>query len=81
MAKKFYVTTPIYYPNDKLHIGHAYTTILADYISRYKKMQGYETMFVTGADEHGQKIQEKAIKSNEEPINFVSKMSKSFQKL
>lgn len=81
MKKKFYVTTPIYYPNDKLHIGHAYTTTLADYITRYKKMQGFETMFVTGSDEHGKKIQDKAKESNEDPLKFVTKIIEGFKKM
>ena len=56
--KKFYITTPIYYPSDKLHIGHSYTTVACDALARYKRMQGYDVMFLTGTDEHGQKIQE-----------------------
>ncbi|BDU67352.1 MAG: methionine--tRNA ligase [Candidatus Tyloplasma litorale] len=79
--KKFYVTTPIYYPNYKLHIGHAYTTTLADYVSRYKKMQGYETMFLTGSDEHGQKIEDRAKEANEDTLKFVTKIIKDFKKL
>ena len=58
--KKFYITTPIYYPSAKLHIGHAYCTVATDVIARYKRMQGYDVMFLTGTDEHGQKIEEKA---------------------
>lgn len=81
MNKKFYVTTPIYYPNDKLHIGHAYTTTLADYIARYKKMNGYETMFLTGSDEHGQKIADKAKEAGEEPLEFVTKIIDGFKNL
>ena len=53
----FYITTPIYYPSDKLHIGHAYCTVAADAMARYKRMQGYDVMFLTGTDEHGQKIE------------------------
>ena len=60
MKNYFYITTPIYYVNDKPHIGHAYTTILADVISRYKRKLGEETFFLTGLDEHGQKVQEAA---------------------
>lgn len=60
MNKKFYITTPIYYPSDKLHIGHAYCTVAADTMARYKRMQGYDVMFLTGTDEHGQKIELKA---------------------
>lgn len=79
--KKFYVTTPIYYPNDKLHIGHAYTTVLADYIARYKKMNGYEVMFLTGSDEHGQKIHDKALENNQDPFEFVTKIIEGFKGL
>ena len=64
MNKKAYITTPIYYASGKPHIGHAYTTILADIINRYKKLFGYETFFVTGTDEHGQKIAQKAVENN-----------------
>ena len=81
MTKKFYVTTPIYYPNDKLHIGHAYTTTLADYISRYKKMQGYEVMFLTGSDEHGQKIEDKAKELNMDTFSFVTNIINGFKNL
>ena len=58
--KTFYITTPIYYPSDKLHIGHSYTTVACDALARFKRMQGYDVMFLTGTDEHGQKIQDKA---------------------
>ena len=58
--KKFYITTPIYYPSDKLHIGHSYTTVACDALARFKRMQGYDVMFLTGTDEHGQKIELKA---------------------
>ena len=57
--KTFYITTPIYYPSDKLHIGHAYCTVAADAMARYKRLQGYEVMFLTGTDEHGQKIEQR----------------------
>ena len=56
----FYITTPIYYPSDNLHIGHAYTTVAADTMARFKKQEGYDTFFLTGTDEHGQKIERKA---------------------
>lgn len=57
MSKQpFYITTPIYYPSDKLHIGHGYTTVAADTMARYKRMQGFDVMFLTGTDEHGQKL-------------------------
>ena len=61
MAEKtYYITTPIYYPSGNLHIGHAYTTVAADAMARYKRMQGYQVHFLTGTDEHGQKIERKA---------------------
>ncbi len=81
MNKKFYVTTPIYYPNDNLHIGHAYTTTLADYITRYKKMMGYEVMFLTGSDEHGQKIEDKAKEKGEDTLEFVTNIIDGFKNL
>ena len=58
--KKFYITTPIYYPSDKLHIGHTYCTVATDAMARYKRLTGYDVMFLTGTDEHGQKIEDKA---------------------
>ena len=58
--KNFYITTPIYYVNDVPHIGHSYTTIAADVMSRYKRMDGYDVFFLTGTDEHGQKVSESA---------------------
>ncbi|MDI9478349.1 MAG: methionine--tRNA ligase [Bacillota bacterium] len=82
MAKgTFYVTTPIYYPSDKLHIGHAYTTVAADTIVKYKAMQGYETMFLTGSDEHGQKIQRKAQEAGKEPKQYVDEIVATFKSL
>lgn len=69
--KTFYVTTPIYYPSDKLHIGHSYTTVAADAISRYKRMRGYDVMFLTGTDEHGQKIQRRAEETGVTPKEYV----------
>ena len=62
--KPFYITTPIYYPSDKLHIGHSYCTVATDAIARYKRLQGYDVMFLTGTDEHGQKIEDKAKESH-----------------
>lgn len=79
--KTFYVTTPIYYPSDRLHIGHAYTTVAADCITRFKKMQGYDTMFLTGSDEHGQKIERSAQKSNKEAKEYVDEIVKTFKEL
>jgi methionyl-tRNA synthetase len=68
---KFYITTPIYYPSDNLHIGHAYTTVAADAMARFKKMTGFETRFLTGTDEHGQKIERAAKARGETPQEFV----------
>ena len=67
----FYITTPIYYPSDKLHIGHTYCTVATDTIARYKRMCGYDVMFLTGTDEHGQKIEEKAKDADMTPQQFV----------
>ena len=72
--KTFYVTTPIYYPSDKLHIGHSYTTVAADTIARYKRMQGYDVMFLTGTDEHGQKIARRAEAAGKSPQEFVDEI-------
>ena len=69
--KKFYITTPIYYPSDKLHIGHTYCTVATDSIARYKRLQGYDVMFLTGTDEHGQKIEDKAKAAGVTPQQFV----------
>lgn len=69
--KKYYITTPIYYPSDNLHIGHTYTTVAADTLKRFKKLLGYDVFFTTGTDEHGQKIQEKAKENNTTPKAYV----------
>ena len=69
--KKFYITTPIYYPSDKLHIGHTYCTVATDAMARYKRLQGYDVMFLTGTDEHGQKIEDKASQAGVTPQQFV----------
>ena len=68
----FYVTTPIYYVNDKPHIGHAYTTILADVLARFHRYSGYDTFFLTGLDEHGQKVQE-ARNTNQVDVSSLNK--------
>ena len=73
--KTYYVTTPIYYPNDKMHIGHSYTTVAADSISRYKKMRGYDVKFLTGLDEHGQKIEQAAADFSLTPQEHVDKIA------
>ena len=70
-GKTFYITTPIYYPSDKLHIGHSYCTVAADVMARFKRMQGYDVMFLTGTDEHGQKIEEKAKAAGVTPQAYV----------
>lgn len=70
----FYITTPIYYPSDKLHIGHAYCTVATDTITRYKRMCGYDAMFLTGTDEHGQKIEERAKAKGVTPKQFVDEI-------
>lgn len=69
--KTFYITTPIYYPSDRLHIGHSYTTVAADAMARYKRMRGYDVMFLTGTDEHGQKIEDKAKAAGLDPKTYV----------
>jgi len=69
--KPFYITTPIYYPSDKLHIGHSYCTVATDTMARFKRMQGYDVMFLTGTDEHGQKIEEKAKAAGVTPQQYV----------
>ncbi len=79
--KKFYVTTPIYYPSAKLHIGHAYTTIAADVINRYKKQKGYDTFYLTGTDEHGQKIETIANEKNIEPKEYVNSIVKDIKEV
>ena len=72
--KNFYITTPIYYPSDKLHIGNTYTTVAADALARYKRLTGYDVMFLTGTDEHGQKIQQRAEAKNMQPKAFVDEI-------
>lgn len=79
--KRFYITTPIYYPSGKLHIGHTYTTVAADAISRYKRFAGYDVRFLTGTDEHGEKIQKKAKEVGLEPIKYLDEMIEDIKKL
>lgn len=82
MGKKtFYISTPIYYPSDKLHIGHAYCTTVADALARYKRLAGYDVFFLTGSDEHGQKIQRKAEEKGVTPQEYVDKIVASFKYL
>lgn len=77
----FYITTPIYYPSGNLHIGHAYTTVAGDVIARYKRLQGYDVHYLTGTDEHGQKIQEKAKEAGLSEIEYLDGIIKSIQSL
>jgi len=79
--KTFYITTPIYYPSGKPHIGHSYTSVACDAIARYKRMQGYDVMFLTGTDEHGQKIEINAEKEGVTPKEYVDKIVAGFQDL
>ena len=79
--KRFYITTPIYYPSANLHIGHAYCTVMADTMTRYKRMQGYETYFLTGSDKHGQKIERVAKAEGVTPIEYTDKIVATFQAL
>ena len=72
--KRFYITTPIYYPSDKLHIGHTYCTVATDAMARYKRLCGYDVLFLTGTDEHGQKIEDKAKEAGVSPKEFVDKI-------
>ena len=79
--KPFYITTPIYYPSAKLHIGHAYCTTIADSIARFHRLIGEDVFFLTGSDEHGQKIQQKAEEAGVTPIEYVDKIVAGFQNL
>ena len=81
MSKNFYITTPIYYPSAKPHMGHAYSSIVADFFARFKKIQGYKVFFLTGTDEHGQKIQRAAKKKGMDPLSFCDEISKTFRDL
>ena len=81
MKKRFYITTPIYYPSAKLHIGHAYCTTLTDIFARYKRLRGFECFFLTGADEHGQKIEKNAAAAGKTPQQFVDDIVEGFHKL
>lgn len=81
MSKKYYITTPIYYPSGNPHIGHCYTTVACDVIARFKRMQGYDVMFLTGTDEHGQKIELKAKEQGVSPKEYVDAIVENFKKL
>ena len=79
--KNFYITTPIYYPSGKLHIGSAYTTIACDVLARYKRLMGYDVFYLTGLDEHGQKIQAKAEEAGISPQAYVDGMAVGVKEL
>src|SRR5690625_7383931 len=79
--KGYYITTPIYYPSGKLHIGSAYTTIACDILARYKRLQGEDVFYLTGTDEHGLKIQEKAEEEGLSPQEFVDRQAADIQEL
>ncbi len=81
MSKNFYITTPIYYPSGKPHMGHAYSSIVADVFARFKRIEGYEVLFLTGTDEHGQKIQKEAQKNKKDPKQFCDELSDKFLSL
>lgn len=79
--KTYYITTPIYYPSGKAHIGHSYSTVAADAIARYKRLRNFDVMFLTGTDEHGLKIEQKAKENNQTPKEYVDKIVAGFQDL
>ncbi len=79
--KTFYITTPIYYPSDRLHIGHSYTTVAADAMARFKRLTGYDVRFLTGTDEHGQKIERRAQEAGREPQQYVDEIVVWIKKL
>ena len=81
MNKNFYITTPIYYPSGKPHMGHAYSSIVADIFARFKRLENYNVLFLTGTDEHGQKIEKEAKKNNKEPKIFCDELSENFRSL
>ncbi len=81
MKPTFYVTTPIYYVNDVPHIGHAYTTVAADVLARYKRLMGFDVYFLTGSDEHGQKVEKAAITAGETPLELADRVVKRYQAL
>mgnify|MGYP006085599653 CR=1 FL=1 len=81
MNKSYYITTPIYYPSAKPHMGHAYSSIIADFLARFKRIDGYDVHFLTGTDEHGLKIQRAAEKKNIDPLSFCNEISQTFRNL
>ena len=81
MHKHYYITTQIYYPSAKPHMGHAYSSIIADFFARFKRIDGYKVYFLTGTDEHGLKIQRAAEKKGMDPKKFCDEISKTFRNL
>lgn len=81
VKKPYYITTPIYYPSGNPHIGHCYTTVACDSIARYRRMQGYDVIFLTGTDEHGLKIEQKAAAKGITPKEYVDEIVKTFKAL
>lgn len=81
MSKTFYITTPIYYPSGNPHVGHCYTTVACDAVARYKRLSGYDVMFLTGTDEHGQKIEQKAKEAGKTPKQYVDEIVENFKRL
>ncbi|MBL8831185.1 MAG: class I tRNA ligase family protein, partial [Rhodospirillales bacterium] len=79
--KSYYITTPIYYVNDVPHIGHAYTTLACDVLARFKRLDGYDVFFLTGTDEHGQKVEKAAVAAGMSPKDFTDKVSANFRAL
>ena len=79
MTQSFYVTTPIYYVNGAPHIGHAYTSIAADVMARFKRLDGYDVFFLTGTDEHGQKVEQAAADAGVDPQTFTDRVSADFR--
>ena len=79
--KRFYITTPIYYVNDAPHIGHAYTSLACDVLARFKRLNGYDVKFLTGTDEHGQKVEKSARAEGTAPTAFTDRVSQNFRDL
>ena len=79
MAPTYYITTPIYYVNARPHLGHVYTTVIADALKRYHQMRGYDAYFLTGTDEHGDKVMQAALESGVEPIDYANEISQAFR--
>src|SRR5579859_2565886 len=80
-SRTYYVTTPIYYVNDSPHIGHAYTTLACDALARFKRLDGYDVKFLTGTDEHGQKVEKSALARGIDPQAFTDEVSQRFRDL